>query len=356
MATDTATGTSPPEFLTRMHISHCIRCLRGLPSGAVEVDCLRMMVVYYSLSSLDLLSGLDAKISKDEKEDWVSWIWSQYISDGQCAAFRGGPFLTGPSRTTPAQVSTSCDAEPLHILSTYTALLSLAILRDDFSRLDRGRIISFLKQTQLEDGSFEPWLGSQEGGDIRIIYGALAVCQMLNNWSGIDIQRTISYVRACRARDGGYGQTPYAEANGGATYCAIAALELASQPLQGKEREDTLTWLVHRQRGGFQGRAEKEQDACYSFWCGAAISLLGAADLVDRDSNAEFLMTCQFKLGGFAKAPGEFPDPLHTYLSMAALSIYPPSWGVPLSGLDPLMNVRTETGAWLQEKLSLSKP
>ncbi|KZO96764.1 terpenoid cyclases/Protein prenyltransferase [Calocera viscosa TUFC12733] len=347
MAADAVAGTTTPEFLSRMHVAHCVRCLRGLPDAAVEADCMRMMVAYYCLSSLDLLSGLDEKVSKDEKSDWITWIWSQYISDDQLAGFRGAPFLTGPS---------AAAQEPPHILMTYTALLSLAILRDDFSRLDRRRLIAFLKQTQLADGSFEPWLGSGEGGDVRIIYGALAICRMLNSWTGIDLQSTVAYIQACRAHDGGYGQTPHAEANGGATYCAVAALELASQPLQGKERDHTLSWLAHRQKDGFQGRTEKEQDACYSFWCGAAIALLGSADLVDRDSNAQFLMGCQFKLGGFAKAIGEFPDPLHTYLSMAALSIYPPSWGVPLSGIDPLINVRTETASWITEKLASSEP
>lgn len=303
---------------------------------------MRMMVAYYCLSSLDLLSGLETKVSKAEKDDWVTWIWSQYRSDDRTAGFRGGPFLSGPLAD---------PQEPPHILMTYTALLSLAILREDFSRLDRHRIGAFLKETQLPDGSFEPWSGSNEGGDVRIIYGALAICHMLNCWDDVDVRSTISYIQECRVHDGSYGQTPHAEANAGATYCAVASLQLASRPLQGEEREGTLSWLVHRQTGGFQGRIEKEQDACYSFWCGAAIAVLGEADLVDRDANAKFLMDCQFKLGGFAKAPGEFPDPLHTYLSMAALSIYQPSWGVPLSSIDPLLNIRTETGAWLKDRL-----
>jgi len=344
MATDA--GASSPVFSTNMHVAHCIRCLRGLPSAALEVDCMRMMVAYYCLSSLDLLSSLDAKVSKAEKDDWLAWIWSQYISDETVAGFRGGPFLTGSS--TPPE-------EPPHILMTYTALLSLAVLRDDFSRLDRRRILAFLIQAQLPDGSFEPWLGSQELGDVRIVYGALAICRILNCWDGIDLPSAVSYIQSCRVRDGGYGQTPRAEANGGPTYCAVAALELASQPLQGEERERTLSWLIHRQRGGFQGRVEKEQDACYSFWCGAAIALLGGADLVDREANAEFLMGCQFKLGGFAKAVGEYPDPLHTYLSMAALSIYPPSWGVPLGSIDPLLNVRIETGKWIKHAIGSSE-
>ena len=35
---------------------------------------------------------------------------------------------------------------------TYTALLSLAILRDDFSRLDRAGLVNFIRNCQRDDG------------------------------------------------------------------------------------------------------------------------------------------------------------------------------------------------------------
>jgi hypothetical protein len=38
------------------------------------------------------------------------------------------------------------------MIVTYTALLSLAILRDDFKRLDRRSLVTFLKSSQREDG------------------------------------------------------------------------------------------------------------------------------------------------------------------------------------------------------------
>jgi geranylgeranyl transferase type-1 subunit beta len=39
-----------------------------------------------------------------------------------------------------------------HMITTYTALLSLSILRDDFSRLDRPGLLKFLRASQKEDG------------------------------------------------------------------------------------------------------------------------------------------------------------------------------------------------------------
>ena len=41
-----------------------------------------------------------------------------------------------------------------HMIVTYTALVSLAILRDDFARLDRGGLVTFLRSSQQEDGRF----------------------------------------------------------------------------------------------------------------------------------------------------------------------------------------------------------
>src|SRR5882762_10989447 len=41
-----------------------------------------------------------------------------------------------------------------HMITTYTALLSLSILRDDFSRLDRPGLIKFLQASQRGDGRY----------------------------------------------------------------------------------------------------------------------------------------------------------------------------------------------------------
>jgi geranylgeranyl transferase type-1 subunit beta len=84
--------------------------------------------------------------------------------------------------------------------------------------------------------------------------------------------------------EGGYGQTPQGESLGGPTYCALAALYLvpadhACAPrarLEGAERHATVRWLLHTQAqtcGGLAGRTNKLADACYAFWCGAALAV-----------------------------------------------------------------------------------
>ena len=103
-----------------------------------------------------------------------------------------------------------------------------------------------------------------------------------------------------QSQEGGYGKMPFCEAHGelvllicwlewpdisaagGTTYLAIAALHLipdkqrtGADVLTPPERAQTVRWLVQNQElsGGFRGRTEKEADACYCFWCGAALEV-----------------------------------------------------------------------------------
>jgi hypothetical protein len=94
--------------------------------------------------------------------------------------------------------------------------------------------------------------------------------------------------------EGGYGQTPLCKSLGGPTYCALASMHLipaehpcASQArLQPTEWRATVRWLLHMQSqqtpqtqtevklgGGFAGQTNKLADACYGFWCDAALAI-----------------------------------------------------------------------------------
>jgi len=249
-----------------------------------------------------------------------------------------------------------------HMIMTYTGVLGLAILRDDFSRLDRGDLVKFIRACQGPDGSFSSVPRNGET-DLRALYCAFALSFMLDDWSGINIERAITYITSCRTYEGGYGQSPNCEAQGGTTYLAVASLYLIpgnGEHLTKEERSATIQWLLRNQEesGGFCGRTGKDADACYCFWCGAALKILGASAFLDKQRLARFLDQCQFKYGGISKAPGEHPDPYHTYLSLAAISLYPPdvsdekiaaSWR--LSPLDPYINATVETAEWAKQHL-----
>jgi len=93
----------------------------------------------------------------------------------------------------------------------------------------------------------------------------------------------------------------------------------------------------------------------------ASLEILGAKDLVNTSALASFITQCQFKFGGIAKAPGEHPDPYHTYMSLAAISIHPPRPDTTTSScwkfnpLDPLINANEETAAWARCHIPASK-
>jgi geranylgeranyl transferase type-1 subunit beta len=145
--------------------------------------------------------------------------------------------------------------------------------------------------------------------DLRMTYCAFVICALLDDWSCIDLPRALSYIHRCRVRvspyphscpmspnktlisnaryqtyEGGYGQRPQGESLGGPTYCALASLYLvpadhACAPrarLQRAEWHATVRWLLHTQAqtcGGLAGRTNKTADACYGFWCGAALAV-----------------------------------------------------------------------------------
>ncbi|KAH8114767.1 terpenoid cyclases/Protein prenyltransferase [Phellopilus nigrolimitatus] len=441
------------------HASFCMRCLYGLPAAMAEADSSRIAVGFYCLGALDLLGLLDARVRPPERAAWRAWVWAQQVprpvrSAGADAhehehvgGFRPGPFMR-VEREAPA-----ADADPPHLIMTYTALLALAVLRDDFGALDRRGLVGLLRATQQADGSFTARPGQGEA-DLRMVYTAFVISAMLDDWRGVDVPRALGFVHRCLSYEGGFGQAPGNEATGasnlfyflfsflvdfsylrrhgrlvpylcprraptysvpnqkqiafwilaslshayafflyvlsagGPTYCALAALALApaayaEQAVLGDgARRRTLRWLAQRQsgaEGGFGGRTEKGADACYSFWCGAALDvrypshyelllcftecggeqILGAGALVARAPHAGFLAGCQFRVGGLAKAPGELADPYHTYLALAALALYPPdegegeedaSWRLPR--LDALLNATEETAAWARAKIS----
>lgn len=79
----------------------------------------------------------------------------------------------------------------------------------------------------------------------------------------------------------------------------------------------------NRQNYGYQGRTNKDPDSCYSFWIGATLAMLNQFETTDVLSTKSFLLNdCQFEpYGGFCKLPETYPDLLHTFYSIAWLSM-----------------------------------
>ena len=45
--------------------------------------------------------------------------------------------------------------------------------------------------------------------------------------------------------------------------------------------------------GGLNGRPEKLQDVCYSWWCLSALAILDRLHWIDRDALCSFILQCQ---------------------------------------------------------------
>ncbi|WVQ85531.1 hypothetical protein IAT38_007697 [Cryptococcus sp. DSM 104549] len=353
-------------FKPNAHINYFFRCLRALPTEAEAYDSNRMTIAYFCFSALDLLGALHDKTTEEQRNGWIEWIWAQQAPTG---GFRGSPYMTTENSIT----------GPAHLPSTYTALLNLALLRAPLDRLNIPGIISFLRACQAPDGSFAPlpnddYLSEGFQSDARMVYCACAVASMIDDFGGVDAEGVRRFVGRCRTWEGGYASQPGGiEAQGGTTYCSLAALSLLppspSSPTRDTEAEAAaLRWLVSRQIGGFQGRPGKLEDVCYSFWCGGAMSILGHASLLNRQADKAYLVSAQFALGGFGKEPEDFPDPFHSYLGLAALSLSHSPAGrgttaeeegaagvagaeLGLKELDARWNVSVETADWLRREV-----
>jgi protein farnesyltransferase subunit beta len=138
----------------------------------------------------------------------------------------------------------------------------------------------------LQDASQSTDYINTEGGfrmhddgeiDVRATYCLVSVARLLRIdltlWQHPSIP---AFVARCQTHEGGFGGLPFAEAHGGYTFCAVAALALLGK-LHTVRTDDLLHWLVHRQmsfEGGFQGRTHKLVDGCYSFWQGSAATIV----------------------------------------------------------------------------------
>ncbi|KAG6741675.1 hypothetical protein POTOM_054952 [Populus tomentosa] len=86
---------------------------------------------------------------------------------------------------------------------------------------------------------------------------------------------------SCQTYEGGIAGEPGSEAHGGYTFCGLATMILINE-VNHLDLAGLIDWVVFRQgvECGFQGRANKLVDGCYSFWQGGVLALLQRIDLV----------------------------------------------------------------------------
>lgn len=353
------------DFLYDRHVNYLLKSLRkstsGTPLDVAEAN--RLSSLFFVVSGLDLLRALDARLSHSDKQDIIEWIYSYQVDVSRVIippdlfnnGDDNGAILTGYDIKSKRIVHAGFRATsmitneiPLDcgvLTMTYCALATLVILGDDLKRVDRHSVIAGMRQLQLPDGSFKP---SALGGesDMRLVYCAVAVSKLLNDWSGIDRDSCAKYIKSSLSYEGAFGQCPGAEAHGGSTFCALAALKLMSkldETMNNEEINLLIRWCMNRLEQGFSGRPNKDQDTCYSFWIGACLVILDHFKFVEQNKLLDFILTAQEERGGLSKVPDFYSDPLHTYLGFAGLTFIDDDIclkkRVDLLKLDPTLNI-----------------
>lgn len=130
--------------------------------------------------------------------------------------------------------------------------------------------------------------------DTRFLYGAFNALSLLGLLDMIDVPKAVSYIQKCENLDGAYGIRPGAESHAGQVFTCVAALAIAGRlDLVNKDRLGG--WLSERQleNGGFNGRPEKLEDACYSWWVGSSLAMIDKLHWIDGKKLASFILRCQ---------------------------------------------------------------
>ncbi|KAJ9100549.1 hypothetical protein QFC21_003592 [Naganishia friedmannii] len=280
---------------------------------------LRINGVYWGLVALCLMNRPEA-LDRDEMIKYVLSCW-----DNEAGAFGAHPRHDG------------------HILATLSAVQILAI-QDALDLLDRDRIVKFI--VSLIDPVTGAVAGDRWGEqDTRFSYIAISILSLIGRLDVLDIaidekarDLIVGHIAKCRNFDGGFGAAEGSESHGGQIFVCVAALAI----LDRLDLVDTATlawWISERQlpNGGLNGRPEKLEDVCYSWWNLSALSILGKLHWINREELIKFILNSQDPdKGGIADRPGDWVDVFHTNFGLAGLQDIDPVYCMPVNVIERL--------------------
>lgn len=182
-----------------------------LPSPYESQEINHLTLAYFVISGLDILNSLNL-VAKDAVVSWVLSFQAHPgakadLNDGQFYGFHGSKTSQFPPDENGVLIHNNS-----HLASTYCAIAILKIVGYELSNLDSESIVTSMRNLQQADGSFIP---IHTGGekDLRFVYCAAAICFMLDNWSGMDKEKTKDFILCCQSYDGGFGLVPGAESH-----------------------------------------------------------------------------------------------------------------------------------------------
>ena len=84
------------------------------------------------------------------------------------------------------------------------------------------------------------------------------------------------------------------ESHSGQVFSCIGALSIARR-LDLVDKDRLGAWLSERQlsNGGLNGRPEKHEDVCYSWWVLSSLSMIGRLHWINNEKLQGFILSCQ---------------------------------------------------------------
>ncbi|KAK4691644.1 geranylgeranyl transferase type-2 subunit beta, partial [Lecanoromycetidae sp. Uapishka_2] len=220
-----------------------------------------------------------------------------------------------------------------HMLYTVSAVQILAIV-DALEELDiRGKAGRDQVGRCLQNRETGSFTGDEWGEtDTRFLFGAFLALSLMHLLHLVEVPKAVAHIQACSNFDGGYGVTPGAESHAGQIYTCVGALAIAGR-LDLVDKDRLGGWLSERQlpNGGLNGRPEKLEDVCYSWWVMSSLAMIDRLHWIDGEKLAAFILKCQDpQKGGIADRPGHMVDVFHTVFGIAGLSL------LSFPGLEPV--------------------
>ncbi|THW49434.1 hypothetical protein D6D21_02457 [Aureobasidium pullulans] len=261
---------------------------------------LRMSGIYWGLTPLYLLGQPDA-LPRSALLDFVL----------SCLHENGG-FGAAPGH----------DPHMLYTVSAVQILATLDAFDDLEQRLPGAKHRIVIASLQKPDnGTFA---GDEWGEtDTRFLYGAFNALSLLGLMHLVDVEKAIEHVQSCANFDGGYGTGPGAESHSGQVFTCVGTLAIANR-LDLVDIDKLGGWLSERQlpNGGLNGRPEKLEDVCYSWWVVSSLAMIDRVHWIDQTKLAEFILKCQDpNMGGISDRAGDMVDVFHTHFGIAGLSL-----------------------------------
>ncbi|KAL9076818.1 MAG: hypothetical protein Q9161_000803 [Pseudevernia consocians] len=271
-----STGHVPDEL--KLVVENHVEYIQSLDTRQDELEYwltehLRLNGVYWGLTALHLLGHPEA-LPRHATIDFVL----------SCQHENGG-FGAAPGHDAHMLYTVSA----VQILGTVDAVEELN-RRGKAGKENVGKYIADLQDQ--ETGSFA---GDQWGEtDTRFLYGAFNALSLLHMLHLVDVPKAVTHIQACANFDGGYGVSPGAESHAGQIFTCVGALAIAGR-LDLVDRNRLGGWLSERQlpNGGLNGRPEKLEDVCYSWWVMSSMAIIDRLHWIDRDKLAQFILRCQ---------------------------------------------------------------